>query len=178
MKLIWLDLETTGLDPQKNKILEVSVSEADFLDPFNVKHIYHANLYFPKDAWPKLDPFILNMHTGNGLLTECVFGTDLSVVECDLLDLIPEAQDKEERPILAGSTISFDHGFIKVHMPKLAARLSHRHYDVSAFKLLCQSLGMEKFKKAEAHRAKADVEESIAHGRACVKWLYSEARRS
>jgi len=67
--------------------------------------------------------------------------------------------------------VHFDHGFLRVHMPKLAARFSHRHYDVSAVKLFCQSLGMPKPPKAEAHRAAADVRESIEHAKACADWL-------
>ena len=58
-----------------------------------------------------------------------------------------------------------------MHMPRLAARFSHRHYDVSAVKLFCRSLGMPKPPKAEAHRATADVLESIAHARLCAEWL-------
>ncbi len=74
--------------------------------------------------------------------------------------------------MLAGSSIHFDHAFLAVHMPRFAARLSHRHYDVSAIKLFCQSLGADKFPKAEAHRAKDDIAESIAHAKACAEWLY------
>ena len=174
MKLYWLDIETTGLDPNKCTILEVAVAEADLRDPFSFKHIYNSPIKFESFLSPNLDPYILKMHTTNGLLDECGHATKtLSEVENDLLELIPHVENKAERPILAGSSIHFDHSFIRVHMFRLAERLSHRHYDVSAIKLFCQSMGMETPPKAEAHRAKDDIEESIAHCLGCYKWLQS-----
>lgn len=172
MKLIWADLETTGLNEKEDDILEVAISIADFHDPFKALPLYHKVLYLPEDCQDTLDPFIINMHTKNGLLVECAKSRALiEQVEEELLQIIPEASNKDERPILAGSTISFDHGFIRQHMPRVAKRLSHRHYDVSTLKLFCQSLGMPKFVKGEAHRAKDDILESIAHGAACLEWL-------
>jgi oligoribonuclease len=172
VKLYWLDLETTGLDPATCDILEVAVMEADFSDPFNGRVICN------RPVWTRLgdsdlDPFILNMHTGNGLLGDCraPHSWPLPRVEDALLALIPMVEDKEERGILAGSSIHFDHSFIARHMPTLNKRFSHRHYDVSAIKLFCQSMGMPKFRKAEAHRALADVKESIQHARECQEWL-------
>ena len=79
--------------------------------------------------------------------------------------------DKDERPTLAGRTVHFDLGFIRHHMPRLAARLSHRVYDVSAICLFCESLGMPRLKKGEAHRASEDVLESVEHARRCAEWL-------
>jgi oligoribonuclease len=196
MKLFWLDLETTGLDPEEDAILEVAVSEAEFLDPFNAKEIYHAVIFHPSHTpwgqWPSdkhyarrsepgpknwkphadLSEFIRDMHGRNGLLQECDDSlTGFQQVEVKLLELIPWIEEPAERPILAGSTINFDQSFIRAHWPELAKRFSHRLYDVSALKLFCRSMGMEKVPKAEAHRAKDDVLESIAHGRLCQDWL-------
>ena len=179
MRLIWLDLETTGLDPYKHSVLEVAVAEADFLDPFNAKVICHGVTWFHPGLVETLDPFIVNMHTKNGLFKECrdeEKALDLFEIQNMLLDLIPFVEDKDERPILAGSSIHFDHDFIKIHMKKLNERLSHRHYDVSALKLFCQSRGMPKFKKAEAHRAIDDILESIEHAKACEEWLKTNLR--
>lgn len=170
MKLYWADLETTGLDPQKDTILEISVFEAELSDPFNIKKVYASVLGLHDRSG--LSPFILDMHTKNGLLDECQLSTKIILdVEEDLLSLIPEEKNREDKPIWAGSSIHFDVSFIKIHMPSLSKRFSHRHYDVSAIKLFCQSLGMETFKKAEAHRATDDIEESVAHAKDCVGWL-------
>jgi oligoribonuclease len=185
-RLIWIDLETLGLDPVVAPILEVAIAEADLLDPFNINHIYHAVLRLdPEDRLWRLadrDGFVEKMHTKNGLLVESAAkGQRLGRVVEDLFDLFPLIEDYSLRPILTGSSVHFDHGFLKKWMPEIADRFSHRHYDVSAIKLFCQSLGMEKIPKAEAHRAKADIEESVAHAKLCRDWLvgrgYSAAIR-
>lgn len=177
-QLIWTDFETTGLKSTTHHILEVAVAVADFRDPFNYKHVYHAVLGMPaglkKDD---LDPFIIDMHTKNGLLAECETSkVTIRDVQSHLMGMFPFVEDKEKRPILAGSTISFDHSFIASWMPAFDMHLSHRHYDVSGLKLFCQSKGMLKFPKGEAHRAKLDIEESIAHAKACDEWLANHYR--
>jgi len=169
MKLFWLDLETAGLSPDRDAILELAIAEADLERPFDIGPVQRWVLSRP--AAP-LTPFILDMHTKNGLLAECDRSTTtVAVVEEALLVTVPEVADREDTPTLAGSSIHFDHGFLRVHMPRLAARFSHRHYDISAVKLFCRSLGMPKLPRAEAHRAAADVLESVEHARMCKMWI-------
>lgn len=171
MLLAWLDLETTGLDEMKNSILEVAVCTAELEDPFNILSRYQRVLHYPVSNVCHLDPFIIAMHTKNGLFKECAeSNVNVASVEHELLKIIPDVVDKNERTVLAGSSVHFDHKFIAAAMPTLNQRLSHRHYDVSALKLECQSQGMPKFRKAEAHRALDDIMESIAHAKECREW--------
>lgn len=175
MDLLWFDAETSGLEAGKCVILEVALSRATLLDPFNAVPVYDSVVQLLKAQRDRLeiDPYVVDMHTKNGLWEECDSTDVPSIrhVENELLMLVDAAATKDDMPVLAGSSVHFDHGFLLVHMPRLAARLSHRHYDVSAIKLFCQSQGMPKFRKVEAHRARPDVEESIQHGRECKQWL-------
>jgi len=173
-KIYWCDLETTGLDHYKESILEIAVCEADFLDPFNYKVIHQSVMWFHPDLIKDLDPVVQKMHATNGLWKETgdeEKALDLWEAEKQLLDLIPMIEDREEKPVLAGSCIDFDRRFIEHHMPKLAKRFVHRPYDISALKLYCQSRGMPLIPKGEAHRALDDIKESIAHAQLCEAWL-------
>ena len=180
MKLFWIDLETTGLLPTKDRILEAAMVEADFSDPFRIdpSTVVRGVVAFTPGPEQPLDEFIVNMHTKNGLLAECAASkVSLAELEQRLMERVPVIDDKDQMPTIAGSSIHFDMAFLRVHMPSLARRFSHRLYDVSAIKLYCQSLGMPKFKKAEAHRALDDIIESATHGKQCTDWLRENLRK-
>lgn len=177
MKLLWTDIETTGLDPIRDVILEIAVYEADLHAPFDAVPVYNDVLHLGEHTWSMLDPFVREMHTKNGLLLACKSAIrNIIDIELALLARLPVPATRDDKFVLAGSSVHFDHSFIRLHMPTLDERLSHRHYDVSAVSLFAQSLGMQRPPKAEAHRAGADVLESIANAKRVADWFSRRPR--
>lgn len=160
-----LDLETTGLDPDKDQILEcAAVVLGPNLFPGDVPEEYEIVLALTSDGRARLadNEFVTNMHTTNGLLEECADTyEDADGLADDLLAIIDAYEWTEGKPILLGNTIRFDHGFLRAHFPDVAARFHHRQLDVSASILLAHAVGVD-IPKGGAHRAMADVRESIA----------------
>lgn len=176
-KIYWIDLETTGLDYNVDKILEIAIAESDLSDPFNAKLIYESVISYPTHLHStRMDKVVIKMHTRNGLFDECdaaPASQTVSEVERQILELIPRPKDRSDLHILGGSCVHFDAKFLEKEMPFFAAYFSHRHYDVSAIKLFCESvsLGMPPLKKSNTHRAKSDIFESIRHAEECRDWM-------
>lgn len=163
MTYVFLDLETTGLDPNLSDILEVGIVVYDKnfnkLGVFNeVAHYRHPD----KNPSTWVDLFVINMHTKNGLWDECdASQRSLRQVEHDAIEFL-KAGGWENQP-LAGSTINFDRSFLRTHMLKLHDCFHYRNIDVSSFKNVWKMYDMPELqanKKGEAHRAVPDCEES------------------
>jgi oligoribonuclease len=155
-KLLWVDVETTGLDPLHDALLEIAAAETPLDRPLHRGSITSCVFGF-HDALG-CTPFIRDLHTANGLFADC----RASLLTPAMLD---EAFCRwfPDEYIVAGSSVHFDLAFIRVNLPNFAKRLSHRCYDVSAIRLFCQSLGCPEMPKGvTAHRAHADIDASIA----------------
>lgn len=161
MKKLWLDLETTGLDPQQDHILEIHARADDW-------H-FTALIAPPPDT--VFSPFIVDMHTRSGLLADlqqCVSYSP-QLAESMLIGMLEPGAVYHP----AGNSVHFDLGFIRVHMPQLVRRLSHRCYDVTAIRMFCEEQGMPQpqQKTTPAHRAYADVLESINTAQRCAAFV-------
>jgi oligoribonuclease len=143
--------------------------------------LWGAPLHFTReqaDALAESNPYVHAMHTKSGLLADCADAVafDVASVEdvlCGEAWNVVEVAPGEHPHVLAGSSVHFDHDWLRVHMPRLAARFSHRYLDVSGIKLECMSQGMAPLPKAEAHRALADIRESVTHLERCRDWQAS-----
>ena len=161
--LVWVDCEMSGLDPEKERLLEIAVVitgphlQPRIEGPVLVIHQGEAVLS-GMDAWNK------GTHGKSGLIDK-VRASTLSEAQAEqqLLDFIARYVPKSASP-LCGNTISQDRRFLVKYMPKLEAWLHYRNLDVSTLKELAKRwkpAAYSNFKKAQSHTALADVHESI-----------------
>ena len=167
MNLLWLDLETTERDPQKDFILEVAYYGSDSkLRPLHPAERIVNHVIAPRDGmWARLaeSEYVTKMHTDSGLIEDLdFFGLDtLGMVENEIISYL-ETHANGEAWMLAGASVHFDLDFIKVHMWRLATYLSHRVYDTSTLKTFFESMNMHHDVINEGqHRAFNDVAEVL-----------------
>lgn len=171
-RMVWVDLETTGLDPKKNVILEIGVIITDaFLNELIARSWVVGRA--AKEERENADPIVRAMHDANGLWDECESSTTLlSDVETHVIKFIVE--NAGSRGPICGSSPHFDKSFLDVEMPDLARHFNHRVFDVSTLKQAMLCWTSKEFPPSEpAHRALADVRGSIAVARECRSLLVS-----
>lgn len=164
-RIVWVDLEMTGLDPSRHVIVEVAAlvtdAELNIIDD-GVDLVVHAT-----DAeLAEMDDFVTQMHSDNGLLDDIKAST-VSIEEAEdaVLALVEKHCDPAHPAPLAGNSIATDRTFIKAQMPRLDAALHYRMIDVSTVKELSRRWFPKAYfnqpQKGMAHRALADIVESI-----------------
>ena len=161
--LVWIDCEMTGLDPEKERLLEIAVIVTGpnltprIEGPVLVIH-QSDDLLNKMDAWNKCT------HGKSGLIDKVKASTTSEHdAEEAILAFIKKYVSKNTSP-LCGNTISQDRRFLVKFMPKLEAYLHYRNLDVSTLKELSKRWKPEvfnSFKKQQKHTALADVHESI-----------------
>ena len=181
--LIWVDLETTGLDPASSQVLEVAAVATctDLSGGASADEQYHALVSWGGDI-DDLNAWVRETHTASGLMDAVAPSNPaaLALHEVDQrmaawLDQVAE-HNKTERLTLAGSTPSFDMAFLERHLPLVQSKFHYRLFDVSTLKQaylwwsdtaaendLSEVFGWD---KEPAHRAQADIQHSLAVSRA------------
>jgi len=160
MNYLWIDMEMSGLDVQKCKILEVAAIVTD--SRFNPRENYHAVVHQEPEVLAAMDEWCTKTHGESGLTAAVAGGVPLRQAEEQLLSILEKYFPPGERPILAGNSIGQDRKFIDAYMPRLANRLHYRMVDVSSFKIIFQDLYHVRYEKRGTHRALDDILESIA----------------
>lgn len=168
-KLLWVDLEMTGLDPQENVILEVAVEVTDF--NFQTLASYEAVIFQSDEVLERANEWAKAQHAASGL-TERVRtqGRPETDVIHELVGFI-KAQFGDEPAVLAGNSIHNDRLFIKRWWPEVDELLHYRMLDVSAWKILMQAKYGVGFEKKEVHRAFDDIQASIAELQYYLQWF-------
>lgn len=179
-KLLWVDLEMTGLDAAADVILEVGVIITDF--EFNTLATYEAIVRQPadvvadrlqKNTWwqdypQNRDEFIRK--TSDETLSK-----PSEQVEAELIALV-EQQFGAERAVLAGNSIYNDRKFVSQWWPKLDQKLHYRMLDVSAWKVYMQGRYGLEFEKKDEHRAYGDIQASIAELQHYLEWFKEQTK--
>lgn len=159
-KLLWVDLEMTGLDPGKHVILEIAAEITDF--DFKTLASYEALIKHPEEILARSNEWALEQHTKSGLLERArQAGRPEEEVKHELIGLI-RGQFGDEPAVLAGNSIYNDRMFINKWWPEVNGLLHYRMLDVSSFKVLMQGKYGVVFEKQETHRAFDDIQASIA----------------
>lgn len=164
-KLLWVDLEMTGLDPEKDKILEVAAIATDM----GLKEIatYEAVVKVDEKLMKKRmigEFWQKNQKSYDALMAQNKEGIPVEEVEKELLDFIKKYFG--ETIYLSGNSIHQDRKFIEREMPELNSKLHYRMLDVSAWKIYFENALNRKFVKPENHRALDDINGSIEE----LKW--------
>ena len=152
--LVWLDCEMTGLDPEKERLIEIAV------------------VVTGPDLTPRVEGPVLVIHQPDSLIDKVKASTLTEDEAVDqLIDFLSQYVPKGCSP-MCGNTIGQDRRFLVKYMPRLEAFFHYRNIDVSTLKELARRWRPEVvngFKKQQSHTALADVHESIdelAHYRA------------
>lgn len=159
-KLLWVDLEMTGLDPVKDKILEVAAVATDW--NFKEYATFETVIHQPPKVLAGMDEWCTAQHGASGL-TERVENSQMSEAQAEqlLVELVDAHFKKDEPVLLAGNSIHMDRRFIVQHWPSLDKKLHYRMLDVSAWKVVFEGKYRKRFVKPEKHRALEDIRGSI-----------------
>jgi oligoribonuclease len=168
-KLLWVDLEMTGLDSSKDVILEIAVEVTDFT--FKTLASYEAIIAHPENILQSMNEWAAAQHASSGLTDRIrVQGRPEEEVKHELVGFIT-AQFGDEPAILAGNSIHNDRLFIRHWWPEVEELLHYRMLDVSAFKILMQGKYDVNFEKKDVHRAFDDIQASITELQFYLEWF-------
>jgi oligoribonuclease len=161
-KLLWMDLEMTGLDEKTDKILEIAAIITDW--EMNTLAEKHYIVFQPDEILSSMNEWCKEHHGKSGLTALVPGGSSLETVEQELVAWVDEHfgnKHGKDGAVLAGNSIHNDRRFIDLHMPAFAKTLHYRMVDVSSFKEVYRERFNLKYDKKNAHRATGDVQESI-----------------
>lgn len=188
-KLLWIDTETFGLEPQTCQLIEVAIVTTT-LDLEAIDHttltIWGPEHETQYDAHRDGDPdgFVFKTHTKSGLFDEARrHGMLMEEAERKLLGYLIRNQ-VDDKPPMCGSTVSFDRGFLNVYMPELVRYFGYRNIDISSIKELVNRYAPEVMAERDAawskenakHRALDDCYDSIEEYAVYHRHLFGRRR--
>jgi oligoribonuclease len=163
--LVWIDLETTGLNVEEDTILEIACIVTDG----TLEEIYEGpDLVIRKDkpTLRKMSEWCLNQHGNTGLIEACLSSTtNIQQAEETIIQFVKTHIPSNNIGLLAGSSVHFDKEFLRKEMPTLFNYLHYRIVDVSSVGELVKrwfpTVMRRRPRKSGNHRALADIKDSI-----------------
>ncbi|MFF0298318.1 oligoribonuclease [Kitasatospora sp. NPDC004615] len=164
-RLVWIDCEMTGLDLDRDALIEVAALVTD--SELNVLgEGVDVIIRPPAEALANMPEVVREMHTASGLLDELADGLTMAEAEERVLAYIREHVPEAGKTPLCGNSVATDRGFLSRDMPELEGHLHYRIVDVSSIKELARRWYPRAYynspQKGGSHRALADIRESIA----------------
>lgn len=157
-KLLWIDMEMTGLNVENERPIEIAAIVTDI----NLKELetYHAIIQQPKEFLDRMDDWNTKHHGESGLTALVPTGIEPATVEKAMIALV-ERHFMGQPAVIAGNSIGQDRLFITKYFPALNAKLHYRMLDVTSWKIMLNARYKIKFEKKNTHRAIDDIRESI-----------------
>lgn len=175
--LVWIDLETTGLEPDRGRILEIAmIITTPDLVPLAAKEALIGPPLLDEEIG-ELEPVVYKMHRDSGLIVDHSHARRRGLLGVDEADVqfagfLDEQLATPAAPatnlILAGSTVRFDRAWVDRYLPRLAAKLHYRMADVSAMREFMRhwlpdyEAEIADVPQKRLHRAYGDLQDSIA----------------
>ena len=162
--LVWMDLEMTGLDPDRDRILEIAVIVSDGTLTQLIEGPDLA-IFQPSELLDSMDEWNTKHHGESGLVDRSAASShDMESAEAEVLTFLGAHLEPGIAP-LAGNSVHQDRAFLRLWMPRLHAFLHYRNVDVSTVKELARRWAPAVLEacppKAGSHRALEDIRESI-----------------
>jgi oligoribonuclease len=161
--IVWVDIETTGLNKEKDVVLETACIITDHL----LNHIESVSyvIHHPNEILDGMDDWCKKQHGKSGLIDEIKNSTTtLAEAEKGLLALVKKYTLPKTAP-MGGNSVHFDRAFLEKYMPNFVGHLSYRNVDVSSIMELCKRwcpLVNPYLGQGVRHRAMDDIKSSIS----------------
>jgi oligoribonuclease len=168
-RFLFLDLETTGLNPIDDRILQLGMVITN--RALYEESTFEREVFFDRVVWGyKIDPIVTDMHNKSGLWSKCL-KSSFSLADVELLArtwLLDNCFDKG-KVVIAGNSVHFDREFIRHQMPDLFSWFSHRIIDVSSLNQLGLRVAEDQYLRRppdnKAHTTVEDCRGSIEQAR-------------
>lgn len=169
--LLWLDVETTGLNAADDHLLEVAALVTDVnLSPIDEVGFHAVILHDAAQVRAAANDFVRDMHERSGLwarVGDPQVARPIDAVEHDLLAYVRRYAPERRQARLAGNSVRLDANFLDEHMPQVAEHLHYRLVDVTSLDYVVRSWlpDVPEPVKAHSHEAMADIRESLSQAR-------------